>query len=29
MIQELQNGTGVSARAASAALKLSYRRLLR
>jgi transposase InsO family protein len=29
MIQELQNGTGVSARAVSAALRLNYRRLLR
>jgi len=29
MIHELQTGTGVSARAASAALKLNYRRLLR
>lgn len=29
MIQELQNGTGLSARAVSTALKLGYRRLLR
>jgi hypothetical protein len=29
MTQELQNGTGLSARAASAVLKLNYRRLLR